>query len=376
MSIEPAALAEAVREAIRSIDLTARVEAALRSRPRPPRPPVLLAMGKSAAPMLTGALRAYGDGGFARAIAAVPTGAASLGEGARCEGFVCGHPLPDDQSVAAARAMLDAVQGLSADDTVVVLLSGGASAAVCLPRDGATLDEVRAACEALLSSGLAIEALNAARGRFDAFKQGGLARAARPAKVLTLASADILGGDDDVWPTLGGAPTFIPGEAVDGAVLARPSDLRDAVAERLSARGLAVRVRPEAVSSVESLAEAYAVSLSSLPSRGAWVAVGEPTVALPRARGRGGRAGRLALGVARSLAGTRGWSFVACGSDGVDGSSGCAGAVVTGETWGARDCERAWEAYDDGPYLRAAGASVVTGPTGINLLDVHAMVRA
>lgn len=374
MSTEQSLLITAFCEALLDIDLSARVRDALHARPRGKGKPALLAVGKSAAPMLAGALEAYGPKGFSRVISARPWGSMGHAKKVRCEDFVCGHPLPDAKSVEAALAMVDAVQRLSAQDTVIVLLSGGASAAACLPVT-VSLETARTMIEGFLSSGVDIKALNEARGRFDAFKLGGLARAAKPATVVTLASADILGDDASIWPTLGGAPTYEAGSEMQGAVLARPHDLRDAVVAKLSAQGLEVSVRDDATQSVETLAQRYAEGLDAMAPNTAWVAVGEPSVALPKARGRGGRAGRLALGVAKALAGRDGWSFVACASDGVDGSSGAAGAVVSGETWSKPGAEEAWKTYNDGEFMRSARASVSLPPTGLNLLDAHVMVR-
>ncbi|MBI5517456.1 MAG: DUF4147 domain-containing protein [Deltaproteobacteria bacterium] len=400
-------LRRAFTDALASLRLAPRVRDALG--PAPPAGRVtVVAVGKSAAPMLEGLLQAWPDRAdtvlVARPERSVPPSGATL---ARCEDFAGGHPLPARSAVRAWERLCLALEGGRPEDTVVVLLSGGASASLCAPRPGLTLRDLQRRCEALLRAGLPIEALNRARGGLDLAKHGGLLRRAAPAQVRTLASADILGDDVSVMHTLGGAPTVhfqplplapevnariasvlgpwgwehsLPPEPPEASqtytILVRPSDARDTLVAKLTEGGLRVTLGGTATGAVETLAEAYLRDFKTVAPGEARVLVGEPTVTLPEGElGVGGRAGRLSLLVSRGLTGQRGVAFLAAGTDGVDGASPHAGAVVTGASWEETGAD-ALARYDDAPWHGRRGTAVVTGPTGLNLLDLHVLARA
>ncbi|MGI4806996.1 MAG: DUF4147 domain-containing protein, partial [Janthinobacterium lividum] len=113
------------------------------------------------------------------------------------------HPVPDANSERGAIRLLEAVQGLTADDLVLVLMSGGASALIERPADGLTLDDLKAVNRALLASGAPIDEMNAVRKHLSAIKGGRLAAAAAPARVVTLAISDVPGDDP---ATIGSGP--------------------------------------------------------------------------------------------------------------------------------------------------------------------------
>jgi len=145
-------------------------------------------------------------------------------------------------------------------------------------------------------------------------------------------------------------------------IVARPTDL---------VRGFE-HVLPPSLGSVETLAEEYVTLARTMPRGALYLRVAEPSVVLPAIRGKGGRCGRLAL-----LAWNAGLPDdveLACvASDGVDGSSGTAGACVRGRAPSGAD--RALDAFDDAPFLAAHGMSVAGQPSGTNLLDVHVLLR-
>jgi glycerate-2-kinase len=163
-------------------------------------------------------------------------------------------------------------------------------------------------------------------------------------------------------------------------VLANPETLRDAATEVLRARGASVAVRNELVDgSVEAFAAELVERGRSLAPGEVYLAVGEPTVVV-RGRGRGGRGQHLALLVARQIAGQP-LCCVALGSDGTDGPTPAAGAIVDGDTWpvdarGRRAAERAIARSDSHTWLSARKRLLMTGYTGTNLTDLFLVARS
>jgi hydroxypyruvate reductase len=131
-------------------------------------------------------------------------------------------------------------------------------------------------------------------------------------------------------------------------------------------------VLPASLASTEELAAEYVALAKTMPRGSIYARVAEPSVVLPRTRGQGGRAGRLAL-LAWNLGLPDDVELACVASDGVDGSSGAAGACVRGHAPSGAD--RALAAFDDAPFLRTHGASIAGAPSGTNLLDLHLLVR-
>lgn len=380
---------------------------------------VAAAVGKAALAMARGA------GPVADGLAIVPAG----GGGALPAGWQlleAAHPVPDTRSLAAGAALLALVERSAPDDTVLALLSGGASALAELPAAGgrgaipAAFAELTATVRHVMAAGAPIDEINAVRGALSAIKAGQLALASA-APVVTLAVSDVIG---DPLAVIGSGPTIgpwlaRPGVEVDDgrvavwqrarAVLARLGVPAPAVLERepprrrvvrsdhaeliapmasaahaaiaaLAARGVAARLIAAPVAGdVEDVARRLVAELAAAPAGGPIVAWGEPTVRVPAAAGAGGRAQQLALILARHLRGTPCAAFVV-GTDGVDGPPPAdrpspAGAWVDGATWDAIaaagvDPAAALAACDAGSALAAVAALVVTGPTGINHADL------
>ncbi|HVU49512.1 MAG TPA: DUF4147 domain-containing protein, partial [Polyangia bacterium] len=338
------------------------------------------------------------------------------------------HPTPSARSVAAGEAALAFVRALAPSDRLLVLLSGGASALLCAPAPGLTLDEKRGATGAVSRGGAAIAELNAVRKHLSAIKGGRLALESR-APVTVLALGDVIGGEP---ATIGSGP-FSPdpttyADALD--VVARtqaeipevarlhlergrrgelpetpkPGDPRlahvtwSAVAgpERVpaearraaEARGLEVAVLSrDAEEDVDTLAAAYLDRARHEAGRDgavrALVGNGEPTIRVGADAGKGGRSTHLALAVARGLAAmpasTHGRiAFLAAGTDDRDGDTPVSGGLVDGTTWtriraAGVDPQRALERWDSYTALAAAG-DTVTGPGTSNVLDLHLLV--
>lgn len=324
------------------------------------------------------------------------------------------HPVPDDASEAAARAILTMVGTLSHDDLVLVLISGGGSSVMALPADGITLADKQAVSRLLLASGLDIRTMNMVRRRLSAIKGGKLLAAAQPARVVTLGISDIPG--DDVAAIASGPSVPDPTADADlsHVVGLFGHQLPAAVAERL----LAPVATPQAVEDYDfrligTPAAALAAAATAARSLGlapvllgddlegeshtlgaemarlalAGVAVptvflsgGETTVTLAgSACGRGGRNTEFALALACALDGDAGTWALAADTDGEDGASHAAGALIAPDTIAraatmALDARAFLAAHDSATLFDALGDLLLTGPTRTNVNDFRAVL--
>lgn len=287
------------------------------------------------------------------------------------------HPVPGGGSLAAGARVWDWLGALPADEPVLVLLSGGASAVMELPRDGVEPEGLVTAWGLDQRAGLAIEDLNERRAVRSALKAGGLARRAggRPVRVWCL--SDVPPGRVDV---LGSGP-FWDGETPH-AVLADNDTLVQAAGTALQERGYSVyrhgaRVHDEAQQEVERFVAAFA-GLPDGPV--ALVGGGEPTVALPPDAPAGGRCQHAALAAARSLHGAgpacADAVFLAAASDGRDGTD-AAMAWSDAALWRGEpvEAEAALRAFDAATLLRRHDRLVSTGATGTNVADLWVLLR-
>jgi hydroxypyruvate reductase len=353
---------------------------------------VVLALGKAAVPMAR-AVEAHWQGPLS-GLAVTPHGtAAPL---ARIEVVTAAHPVPDEASVEAARRMLALAEDAGADDFVLVLLSGGASALACLPGEGLALEEKRALTAALLRSGAAIGEINCVRRHLSLFKGGRLGAAARPARLLSLAISDVFG---DAPEDIGSGPTVTDPTSVEEArkvlrrhgidapasgwsespkqvpgeyrIVARGRDALDAAAAQARRLGYAPVLTESTGEAREVGREHAALALAAAP-RTALISGGELTVTV-RGGGSGGPNQEYALAAAIALQGSRNIAGLAADTDGIDGRSEAAGAFFDGST--ADDgAEVALVANDSGPYLAGRGAQFVTRPTGTNVNDLRILL--
>ena len=335
------------------------------------------------------------------------------------------HPVPDRAGVLAAQRILDAVAGLTAEDLVLFLVSGGGSALTTLPAPGLTLEDLMAVNRALLASGATIHAMNCIRRHLSAFSGGRLALAAHPARVVTLAISDVPGDDPAAiasGPTVPDPTSFAEARALVAhhrmalppAVIAhleraeeetsKPGDRRlgtpdyrfiatpmmalEAAAEAARRAGLTPLILGDALEGeARGLGQALAgIALSvrnhghPLPAPCVLLSGGETTVTIgPEGHGRGGRNSESLLGCAVALAGASGiWALMG-DTDGIDGSETNAGALATPDTLArARTAgmnPRAVLARHDSFSLFAAlGDLVETGPTLTNVNDLRAIL--
>jgi hydroxypyruvate reductase len=352
----------------------------------------------------------------------------------RIEVVEAAHPVPDAAGQQAARRILELTQGLTADDLVLCLISGGASALLSLPAEGIGLDDKRAINRALLNSGAAIDEMNCVRKHLSAIKGGRLAAACAPAKVVTLLISDVPGDAPEV---IGSGPTVpdsstcadalailqrygiaVPAAARDGLqsgafetpkpgdprfaghavhLIATPQQSLEAAAALARAAGIDAQVLSDEIEGESrEVGKVHAALARAVARRGEPFAKpcvilsgGETTVTVrhPGAGagpagpvpGRGGRATEFLLGCAIALQATPGIHVLAADTDGIDGIEDNAGAIVTPDTLAraaalnlkAQDFLDRNDAYR---FFSALGDLVVPGPTFTNVNDFRALL--
>lgn len=348
------------------------------------------------------------------------------GYGARCERveiIEAAHPVPDAAGLEASRRLLEKVRGLTSDDLVVALISGGGSALLPSPAPGLTLADEIAVNEALLASGAPIAAMNTIRKHVSTIKGGRLAAAAHPARVVSLVVSDIPGDNPALVASGPTVPDTGSREDALASIAAYGMKLPDAVMAHINSSA-ADAPRPDdphfAGNEVHLIASA-GVSLEAAAAEarrqgieavilsdsiegearevgGVHAAVarevathdrpfakpvlilsgGETTVTL-RAKGKGGRNSEFLLAFAIGIDGINGIHALAADTDGIDGSENNAGAFADGSTVSRMRAvgvdakamlagNNAWTAFN------AVGDLFVPGPTGTNVNDLRAIL--
>ncbi len=372
-----ALLLELFRAGLAAVDGRRCVRVALGTLARSPQRPVwVIAVGKAAAAMTQGAYEAL-PGRIERALLITrdAASAAALTAQPGLEVLLGAHPLPDERSLAAGARLLAIVGSLPADVEPLFLISGGASSLVEVLTPGTTLAELQALNRAALSSGVSIGEFNRRRTAISAIKGGRLAALlqGRPARALFISDVP---GDD---PALIGSGLMGPApqgpDRVERRVVADIGAATAAVAARARELGLTVQAAPRRFDEPALRLAARCAHELSLSAAAVCVWGGESTVTLPQAPGRGGRNQHLALAAARLLAGHADLMLLAAGTDGSDGVTEDAGAVVDSETCArialsGLDADGCLARADAGRALQASGDLLHTGPTGTNVGDL------
>jgi len=354
----------------------------------------------------------------------------------RIEVLEAAHPVPDAAGLAASERILSLVQGLTADDLVLCLISGGGSALLTLPAEGLTLQDKQRINQALLNSGANIGEMNCVRKHLSRIKGGRLAAACAPARVVTLTISDVPGDDPSViasGPTVPDASTCadalsilkryaidVPGPVLDLLerngletpkpgdacfaghavhMIATPQQSLEAAAAEARAAGLnAYILSDELEGESREVGKVHAaLARAAARSSGDASAVGQPfvrpcvilsggettvtvrPVPAGESRGRGGRAGEFCLGLALALQGQPGVWALAADTDGIDGMEDNAGAWVAPDTLTRAQAlglkvERHLDRNDAYGFFQPLGDLVVTGPTHTNVNDFRALL--
>jgi glycerate 2-kinase len=379
---------------------------------------VVIGAGKAAAAM-AGAVEDHFAGDISGTVV-VP-----YGHGTPCKKIrviEAAHPVPDAAAEDAARTLLGAVDQLSEHDLVIALISGGGSALLTLPAPGLPLADKQAVTRALLASGAAIAEINAVRRALSAIKGGRLAEAAHPAKIVTLVISDVPGDDPSV---VASGPTMLPPKDGDSAaeiirkyridvpasvravlenplpspepqnfsgdqvtVVGRAADALDAAADAARKAGCAAMILGDAIEGeARSVAADHArraldAARFRKPGNPPLVLLsgGETTVTLGGGKSeKGGRNSEylLALGLALNRD-PRIWA-IAADTDGIDGNSDAAGALLTpwsiaGASDHGLDPTGMLAAHRSADVFSFLGHQIVTGPTRTNVNDFRAML--
>jgi glycerate 2-kinase len=348
------------------------------------------------------------------------------GYGAPCkriEVVEAAHPVPDARGEQAARRILELVKGLTEEDLVVALISGGGSALLSAPAEGLSLADKQAVNRALLASGASIEEMNCVRKHLSAIKGGRLVIAAYPARVVTLLISDVPGDDPAVvasGPTVADPTTYADARAIlakygitpPPAVTSHLASARDETPKpgdvRLARAEIHLIATPQAAlmaaadtaksagvtplvlgDSIEGESREVARVFAGIaqqvrrygqpiPAPCVLLSGGETTVTL-RGKGRGGRNVEFLLAQALALRGQSQTWAIAGDTDGVDGAEEIAGAIITPDTLdraarlGTRPADSL--ADNDGHgFFESLGDQVVTGPTLTNVNDFRAVL--
>jgi glycerate 2-kinase len=340
----------------------------------------------------------------------------------RLEVVEAAHPVPDAAGRDAARRIFDLVQGLTKDDLVLCLISGGGSALLALPAGGITLEDKQAVNKALLKSGATISEMNTVRKHLSAIKGGRLAAAAAPAKVVALMISDVPGDDPSIiasGPTvpdpstnkdaLGiikkyaievpesvrrvlqtGDETPKPGDprlaAVENIMIATPQASLEAAAAVARDAGVTPVILGDSIEGESrDVALVHAGIARQCALRGqpeappcVLISGGETTITL-KGKGKGGRNTEFLLALAIALDGMPGIYALAGDTDGVDGSEDNAGAIITPDTLlraeaAGLNAKAMLADNDPWTFFKGIGDLLMTGPTLTNVNDFRAIL--
>ena len=389
-----------------------------------PQPPagrlIVLAAGKAAGAMAEVAEQRYGD----TPLEGIAVARHGYGRPLKCiEMIEAGHPVPDEAGLRAASRVIELAKGATKDDLVLVLMSGGASANWIAPADGVSFADKQAVTRALLRSGANIGEINCVRKHLSRIKGGRLARAAQPARIVTIAISDVPHDDPSAigsGPTVPDPTTLADARAIVGlykldlpqavtralddaanespkpgdsafanssfALAARPAYALAAAQRKAAAAGYEVIMLGEHLEGeAREVAASHATLARDLAAQGKRAVIlsgGEVTVTI-RGNGRGGPNQEYALALALALDGTRDIAALAADTDGTDGGAGSAsdpaGAFADSGTAGrakARGLNPAASLADNNStgFFAALDDLVMTGPTFTNVNDFRAIV--
>ena len=347
----------------------------------------------------------------------------------RIELVEASHPVPDAAGLAAAERIMALTQGLTKDDLVLCLISGGGSALLTLPADGLTLADKQRINKDLLNSGANISEMNCVRKHLSRIKGGRLAAACAPARVVTLTISDVPGDDPSIiasGPTVPDATTCADAVAIlkrygiavpdvvraaldSGALetpkpgdvafaghavhmIATPQQSLEAAANAAQAAGLEAHILSDEIEGESREVGKVHAAMARAVARGAgaWkkpcviLSGGETTVTIRKQpegtpRGRGGRAGEFCMGLAQALQGQPGVFALAADTDGIDGVEDNAGAYVAPDTLARAQqqgmkIDQYLDRNDAYGYFSPLGDLVITGPTHTNVNDFRAML--
>lgn len=332
-------------------------------------PDLVLAVGKAAVGMCQGALDVLPPCD-ALVITKYDHADADIHQRERVRVIEAAHPIPDEQSLAAGRALLESVAGLREGSQLLLLVSGGASAlAEALP-SGMSLDDLQAMTDEMIAGGKTIAEINARRKQYSLIKDGKLIETFRGSEVRVYAISDVEG---DSISTIGSGigDCHRSRSRSSAKVIASNRIARDRAEQEAVSLGYRVPLNEESLyGDVFELATGIGDYLAKA-GPGIHIWGGEPTIVLPDDPGNGGRNQSLALALAEQISGNPDIAILVAGTDGTDGPTEAAGGLVDGSTWSDPNAARdALNRADAGGYLQQQNSLFVTGPTNTNVMDL------
>ena len=366
---------------------------------RPAGPGAVIAIGKAACAMLSGAMEVLPHDVTA-ALVITPAGQTvdCPPDDDRIDVIHGNHPVPDTDSLAAGERLLEFIDAQPHDCRLLFLISGGASSLVEVPRNGIGLADLQAVNRWLLGSGLDIAQMNRIRTALSQIKGGKLARRLGGRHAVALLLSDVPGDDPAVigsgllQPAAASAdlPAGLPpwlqrllelpatpaaAERIEHHIVADNQAALVAIAGHARGRGLPAEICAPALAGDVGTAATRIRERLQTATPGVYVWGGETTVRLPEQPGTGGRNQQLALGLARGLRADDRIVVLAAGTDGRDGNSEAAGAIVDAETVrrgeaAGQQLDSCLQRADAGSFLAASGDLLYTGPTGTNVMDI------
>jgi hydroxypyruvate reductase len=363
----------------------------------------MIAIGKAAAAMALGAQRALGETLRAGLVITRPGHTEPRLDGGRVLQLEGAHPLPDARSLAAGDSLLEFLDSLPDEEPLLFLLSGGASALVEVLPPGVSAAQLTAVNHWLLASGLGIAEMNTLRKRLSRIKGGRLIPRLRGRRTLQLLLSDVPGNllgvigsglliADDAPAPAPLAHDLMPPDGLQGLLATQPHEALEAgnieshiiATNEGACEALVAAAQRQGITTYHhpghfqgdagELAAQFCERLLHGPE-GLHLWGGESSVQLPAHPGCGGRNQHLALAAARYLSGHENLLLLAAGSDGSDGATEDAGALVDGGTiqrgeWEGVSAADALQRADAGRFLEASGDLIQTGPTGTNVMDL------
>jgi len=372
------------------------------------RPVAVIAMGKAASSMMLGAITALGDI-FDKGLLITKEGHCDkqLQGMKNIECLESAHPVPDQRSVSAGQALLAFMAVRPAQQDFIFLISGGASSLVEVLPDGLYLEDLQKINRWLLGSGWSITAMNRVRKSLSCIKGGRLAQRLTGRRVNCLMISDVPDNSPQVigsgllspdisdesqfenipeWidklPKASPAPLL--GDAcfntVNIHIVAKLTDAMQAAKKKAMTLGYDVYLHEDLIICDAQLAGQQLVRTLCDGEFGLHIWGGETTVCLPENPGQGGRNQQLALAAAVELAGMGAHYFLAAGTDGSDGPTQAAGALVDGHTLqrgiqAEFNVQQTLASANAGDFLQASGDLIVTGPTGTNVMDLILAIK-
>ncbi|MEV8469862.1 glycerate kinase [Ralstonia sp. UNC404CL21Col] len=391
--------------------------------PEPPRGrTIVIGAGKGAAAMAE-AVEQHWKGELSGLVVTRYEHGRAPGTQGRIEVVEASHPVPDAAGQHAAQRMVGLLEGLTEDDLVLCLISGGGSALLAAPAEGLTLADKQSVNRALLKSGASIGEMNCVRKHLSSIKGGRLALACAPARVETLLISDIPGDDPTLiasGPTLPDATTCADALAVidkygidvpeavrrhletGAGETPKPGDARfeghrshviataqhalEAAAAQARALGYEAHILSDSIEGeARDVAEVHAGIVRQIVARNqpftkpcVILSGGETTVTV-RGNGRGGRNAEFLLALGVALDGLPGVHAIACDTDGIDGSEDNAGAILTPDSLARAEAlglkpKQLLDNNDGYGFFDALGDLIVTGPTRTNVNDFRAIL--